>query len=254
MVGSVFSLSGSFATGRNVAPDGNSARLLGGAGATLHNLENSRTATDRIRVALTQLRAALQDARDGADPVPGRSALKPVIAQVEDTVDKPTFVTINGNVVQDGTITVSLGKRPLVVGYERTPRASLDARDALNTLAATVGSLVATVGAKNTGGFVDKVSTLLSSGDLATAVSRPDSSAIDNALGRIDAVLAGAEGLRSSLAGRQSAAAQVDLGGLLLGATGDVFTGAGGATEQPGGSVYSSSTGDTAGTQFSILS
>ena len=253
MNGSVFSLSGSFATGRNVAPGGNSARLLGDAGATLHSLDSGRTAADRIKVALTKLRDALQNARDDANPVPGRTTLKPVVANVEQTVDKPTYVTIDGEVVQDGTITVSLGKRPLVVGYERTPRAPLNARDALNTLAATVGSLVATVGAKNTGSFVDKVSALLSSGDLATAVSRPDTGAIDTALRRIDAVLSGADGLQSSLAARQSATAQVDFGGLLLGATPDVFTGAGGAKEQSGGSIYSSSTGNPAGTQFSFL-
>lgn len=252
MIGSVFGSSGSFATGHRLAPVGDPARLLESAGARLHSLDSARGSVERIKAALTSLRDALQAGRDGADPVPGRNALKPVIAQVEQTAEKPTFVTIDGEVVQDGTITVSLGKRPLTVGYERAPRAPLDARDALNALAATVGKLVATVGRGDTSGFVDEVTALLRSGDLTTAVNRPDQGVINAALGRIDAVLAGAEGLKSSLAARESAAAQVNLGGLLLGATPDAF--AGRTAEPTGESLYTPDTGgQVAGNQFSFL-
>lgn len=252
MIGSAFGSSGSFAIGLSLTPVGDPARLLESTGARLHNLDSARGSVAGIKAALTSLRDALEVGRDGADPVPGRSALKPVIAEVEQTAEKPTFVTIDGELVQDGTITVSLGKRPLTVGYERTPRAPLDARDALNALAATVGRLVATVGRGDAGGFVDKVTALLRSGDLITAVNRPDKGAIDTALGRIDAVLAGAEGLRSSLTARELAAAQVNLGGLLLGATPDAF--GGGPAEPAGESLYVPDTGGlVAGTQFSFL-
>jgi hypothetical protein len=251
VIGSVFGSSSYFATGHSLAPDGDPARLLGSSGARLHNLDSARGDVERIRAALTSLRDALQAGSDGADPVPGRNVLKPVVAQVEQTADKPTFVTIDGEVVQDGTITVSLGKRPLTVGYERTPRTPLDARDALNALAATVGKLVATAGRDDTRGFADEVTALLRSGDLVTAVNRPDKGAIDTALGRIDAVLAGAEGLRSSLTARESAAAQVNLGGLLLGARPDAF--AGGAAEPTGEGLYAPDTGGlAAGKRFSF--
>jgi hypothetical protein len=241
------------AAGRNLAPGGPGARLIDGAGARLSNLDRGRGGVNRIKAALNDLRDALASARDGADPVPGRSALKPIIAQVEQTVDKPTFVTIDGELVQDGTVTVSLGKRPLTVGYERGPRTPLDARGALNALAAEAADLFSTVGADGTGGFTAEVSALLRSGELATAVNRPDAGAIDTAIGRIDAVLAGAEGLRSSLAAQEAAAAQVDLGPLLLGATADAFAGAGGAAEQAATSFYSSGPGSPAGTRFSFL-
>ena len=79
--------------------------------------------------------------------------------------------------------------------------------------------LVATVGTAGAGGFASDVSTLLKSSELTTAVNAPDAAAIDAAIGRIDTVLAKADGLRSSIGTRASAAAQVDLSGLLLSAT-----------------------------------
>lgn len=252
VIGSVTGFWGSFAPGRSAAPGSSPARLLDNSGARLHSLDSGRSGVERIKAALTELRGALQAARDGADPVPGRTALKPVIAEIERTADKPTYVTIDGEVEQNGTITTSLGKRPLVVGFDRLPRAPLDARDALNALATTVGMLVSTVGPDGTGGFVDAVTGLLRSGDLVTAVQRPDKATIDTALGRIDAVLAGAEGLQSSLAVRESAAAQIDLGGLLLGAAPDAVVGEAGVPT--GGNIYASATGGQApGNQFSFL-
>jgi hypothetical protein len=224
VIGSVVNVSSYFAFGRdfsayaNAAAGGNARRLLADAGATLQALDNGRNGVDRIKAALTKLRDALQAARGEADAVPGRTALKPVVAEVEQTVDKPTFVTIDGQPVQSGTITVSLGPRPLVVGYERANRAPLAVGDALRSLASTVASLVSSIGANGAGGFAADVSALLRSGAFTTAVNRPDAAAIDTAIGRINDTLAKAEGLGFSISTRASAAAQVDLGGLLLGA------------------------------------
>jgi len=215
VIGSVVPVAGYVAPGRNVAPGGNARRLLDDAGAALQALDHSRAGVERIKAALTRLRDTLQAARAEADAVPGRTALKPVIADVEQTGDKPTFVTIDGQPVQSGTITVSLGSRPLIVGYERANRAPLAVGETLRALAATAATLHSKVGA---GGFAADVSALLRSGDFTTAVNRPDAASIDTAIARIDAVLAKAEGLGVTLDARAASAARVDLGGLLLGA------------------------------------
>lgn len=234
MIGSVLNVSGYLALGRDyrayadAAPGGNARRLLDSAGATLQALDNGRNGVEQIKAALTKLRDALAAARAEADAVPGRTELKPVVADVEQTVDKPTFVTIDGQPVQSGTITVSLGPRPLVVGYERANKAPLEVGDALRSLASTVASLVSSVGANGAGGFAADVSALLRSDAVTMAVNRPDAAAIDAAIGRIDATLAKAEGLRFSLGTRASAAALVDLGGLLLGAATNAGAGSSG--------------------------
>jgi len=248
VIGSVFSVPGSSAPG-SVAAGGPSGRLLDAAGAALQALDRGRGGADRIRAALSDLRDALTAARAQADPVPGRTALKPVIAEIEQTVDKPTFVTIDGELVQSGTITVSLGPRPLVVGYERSNRAPLAVDDALNALASTVATLVATVGGDGTGGFAADVAALLRDSNFTTALRRPDAAAVDAALARIDATLARADGLRASLDARAAAAARVDLGGLLLGAGVD----AGAAALATAGSLYQPQTGSPSGSQFSAL-
>jgi hypothetical protein len=243
VIGSVFPVSGYAALGRGefgayarTAPGGNAARLLDGAGATLQALDNSRSDVGRIKQALTTLRDALQAAREQAGAVAGRTELKPVVAEVEQTRDKPTYVTIDGAVVQDGTITVSLGPRPLVVGYERANRAPLDVRAALNALSTTVTKLVSRAGADAAGGFAADVSALLRSDALTTAVNTPDAAAIDTAIGRINDTLAKAAGLGSSIGARAAAAAQVDLGGLLLSAAPDAGAGAQGAAGASGDS------------------
>lgn len=263
MIGSVVNVSGYLALGGagltglsgdvgsyvNGAPGSISSRLLGGAGSTLQALDNSRNGIDRIKAALTKLRDTLQAARDQANAVPGRTALQPVVADVEQTVDKPTYVTVNGVPVQSGTITVSLGTRPLIVGYERANRAPLGVGEAVKSLAATVATLVSTVGANSTGGFATDVSALLRSPDFTTAVNRPDAAAIDTAIGRINGVLAKAQSLQSSISARASSAAQVDLGGLLLSATsGADSTGLAGPA---GDSPYRSNSNGSTGTQIS---
>ncbi len=192
-------------------------------------LDSSRSGIDRIKAELTSLRDALQAARAGANAVPGNTALTPVIAQIEQTQDRPTFVDVNGVPVQTGTVTVSLGTRALVVGYDVGNRAALGLRDKLSALASDVSRLVSTVGTDGAAGFAAGISALLKSGDLDTAVNAPDAATIDAAIGKIDHVLAGAHALGTSLSSRAAAAAQVDLGSALLGTgTAGIATGGSG--------------------------
>lgn len=233
------------------APGGNASRLLDGVGSTLQALDNGRNGVDRIKSALTKLRDALQAAREEAGAVPGRTELQPVSADIEQTQDKPTYVTINGAVVQNGTITVSLGPRPLIVGYERVNRTPLEVGDALRSLVSTVAALVATVSADGTGGLAADISALLRSADFTTALNRPDAAAIDTAIGQIDATLAKAEGSRFFINARAASAAQVDLGGLLLGAATQAGFDSSGAAGSAGDSPYSSNAGSVTGGQVS---
>lgn len=220
MIAAIGSVTTNFAYGgagtRTPAPTAFDALAQGGA---LTALDSGRGGIDRIKAELTALRDALQGARAGADAVPGSTALTPIVAQVEVTQDRPTFVDVNGTPVQTGTITVSLGTRPVVVGYESGSRVALGLRNQLNALASDVSRLVSTVGRDGAGGFASDVSALLKSGELATAMNAPDAASIDAAIGKINGVLAKAHGLGSSLSARASATAQVDLSGVLLGAT-----------------------------------
>ena len=215
------SVTTSFAIGGGTPqPRGADALAMLAQSGMLRTLDNSRSGIDRIKAALTGLRDALQTARGTASAVPGGTELTPIVAQIEQTQDQPTFVTVNGQPVQNGTITVSLGTRPVVVGYEAGNRPSLAVHDAVRALASSVAQVVATVGGA-TCGFASDVFALLKSRDLATAMNAPDVASIDAALGQIDGVLAKADGLRSTLASQASATALVDLGGALLAASGD---------------------------------
>jgi hypothetical protein len=215
------SVTTSFAIGGGTPqPRGADALAMLAQSGMLRTLDNSRSGIDRIKAALTGLRDALQTARGTASAVPGGTELTPIVAQIEQTQDQPTFVTVNGQPVQNGTITVSLGTRPVVVGYEAGNRPSLAVHDAVRALASSVAQVVATVGGA-TRGFASDVSALLKSRDLATAMNAPDVASIDAALGQIDGVLVKADGLRSTLASQASATALVDLGGALLAASGD---------------------------------
>ena len=184
--------------------------------STLQAIDSGRNGVDRIKAALTHLRDTLRTARGTASAVPGGTQLTPIVAQIEQTQDLPTFVTVDGQPVQTGTITVSLGTRAVVVGYEAGNRPSLAVQDAVGALVASVAQVIATVGGA-TRGFASDVSALLKSRDLATAVNAPDVASIDAALGQIDGVLAKAGGLGRSLSAQASAAAQINLGGTLLG-------------------------------------
>ena len=117
MIGSIVGFSGNFAFGGfgstglsgggNAYAAGAASRLI--AGSSLSSLAGGRAGVAEIQAALTQLRDALIGARDAADAVPGRTTLKAVTATIEHYVDKPTYVTIDGKPVQNGTVTVSEG-------------------------------------------------------------------------------------------------------------------------------------------------
>jgi hypothetical protein len=250
VIGSVVNFSGylGYASG---TPGSISSRLLDGTGSTLQALNNGRNGVDQIKAALTTLRDTLQSARTEADAIPGRTALQPVVADIEQTVDKPTYVTVNGTPIQNGTITVSLGTRPLIVGYERANRAPLGVGEAVKSLTATVATLVSTVGGDGTGGFAADVTALLRSNDFTTAVNRPDAAAIDTAIGRINDVLAKAQGLGSSINAQASSAAQVDLGALLLSATPNAGADSSGLAGFARSSPYRSNSNSASGTQIS---
>jgi hypothetical protein len=215
MIAPIGSVTTTFASGSQLQPrDANALATLAQSGA-LRALDSGRSGVDRIKAALTRLRDALQTARSAASEVPGGTELTPIVANIEQTQDRPTFVTIDGQPVQNGTVTISLGTRPVVVGYEAGSRPSLAVHDALGALTSAVSQLMATVGG-GASDFVSDVSKLLKSRDLATAVNAPDVASIDAALGQIDGVLAKADGLRSTLSSQASAAAQTNLGGALL--------------------------------------
>jgi hypothetical protein len=224
VIGSVFNVpgypglygAGSYPYGSTTAAGDRAGRLLDGAGATLQALDSGRGGIDQIRSALTRLRNALQSARSDADVVPGRTTLTPVTADIAQTVDRTVYGTVDGALVEAGTIQVSRGTQQLTVGYERASRAQLDVGDALASLASTVATVVTSVSAGSTSGFAADVSALLKSNDLTTAVRTPDAAAIDTAIARIDDVLGKTDGLQFSIGALASAAARIDLGTILL--------------------------------------
>lgn len=213
------SVTTSFAIGGGTPqPRGADALAMLAQSGMLRTLDNSRSGIDRIKAALTNLRDTLQTARNTASAVPGGTQLNPIVAYIEQTQDVPTFVTIDGQPVQSGTITVSLGTHAVVVGYEAGSRPSLAVQDAVGALASSVAQVVASVGDGSARALASDVSALLKSRDLATAANAPDVASIDAALGQIDGALAEAGGLGSSLSSQASAAARTDLSGVLLGA------------------------------------
>lgn len=248
MIGAVASFSGGYAFG------GFGSRLAGGsssfassasgrllAASALSSLDNGRASVDDIKAALTQLRDALVNARASADAVPGDTTLQAVTATIDHYVDKPTYVTVDGEPVQNGTVTVKDGTREIVVGYERVNRYGPEISEGLRVLLRATTAVGTAPGLDNLGTFGDQIAAFLKSVDLNTATTRPDKASLDGAISQIDGLLAGAEGLGFTLNTRALAAAQVDLGGLLLGADANAFTGAGGA------SAYQAAAGATAG-------
>lgn len=260
MIGFTVNFSGNTAFGSyGLAGGGNAdtaaSRLL--AGSALSSLAGSRSSIAQIQAALTSLRDTLQAARGGADAVPGRTTLKAVTADIERYVDQPTYVTINGKPVQNGTVTVSQGTQQVVVGYERVSRASLAVHDAVKALSAAVANVVSAAGQDGggvgggvgAGAFANDVSALLKNGDFNNAVARPDAASLDAAISQIDGVLAGAAGLGFTVSQRASAAAQVDLGGLLLGASATLFDGVSSLTDSGSGTgAYQTTSNSTSST------
>lgn len=255
MIGSVVNFSGSFAFGGfgsglagglSSFASGASSRLL--AGSALASLDAGRGHVDEIKAALTKLRDALQAARDTADPVPGRTTLKPVTAEIDHYVDKPTWVTINGAPVQNGTVTVKDGTQKLVVGYERVNRYGPEISEGLRVLLRATTAVGTAPGLDNLGTFGDQIAAFLKSADLDTAVTRPDKAALDGALEQVNGLLTSAEGLGFTVNSRAAAASRIDLGGLLLGASPGLFDGSSSSTGSSGSGAYqatSTSTSDT---------
>ena len=234
MIGAVVNFSGNFAFGGfgstglaggySSFASGGSSRLF--ASSALASLDNSCNGVAEIKAALTQLRDALVNARANADAVPGPTTLKAVTAEIEHYVDKPTYVTIDGEPVQNGTVTVSQGKRTLIVGYERVARSAPDIGPALKVLLRATTAAGSAPGVENVGAFGSRIAALLKNVDFNTAVSRPDAASLDSAISQIDGLVASAEGLGFIVNMRAASAAQVDLGGLLLGASPELFDGA----------------------------
>lgn len=252
MIGSVVGFSGSFAYGgfgSGLAGGGStfaSARLI--AGSALSSLDVGRGGVAAIKAALTKLRDALAAARDNADAVPGRTTLKAATVEIERYVDKPTYVTIDGEPVQNGTVTVSQGKQEVLVGYERVNRYGPEISEGLRVLLRATTAVGTAPGLDNLGTFGDQIAAFLKSADLDTAATRPDKTSLAGALEQVNGLLASAEGLGFTVSQRAAAASQIDLGGLLLGASPGLFDGASTPTSSGGSSAYqtaSASTSDT---------
>ena len=152
--------------------------------------------------------------------------------------------------VEAGTSQVTLGAPTAVVGYDRVNRQAINIGDAVRTLVTGTLSLSASVGAGGASGLAGDLSALLQSGDFQAAISRTDPTAIDNTLVRLNAALAKAESLRVPVGFNQSAASRVDLSGLLLDSGLQAASSTSGTS---GGSLYTSTSIDTSGSQISLV-
>ncbi len=223
-----------------------SSRLI--AGSTLSSLAGGRASVAQIQAALSTLRDALVSARDNADAVPGSTTLKAVTADIEHFVDKPTFVTIDGKPVENGTVTVSQGTQKVVVGYERVDRGRTDIGESLKVLLNATVNVGSAPGLANVNTFGSQIGAFLKNTDVQTALTRPDQAALDSALQQIDGLLASASGLGFTVNHNAAAAAQVDLGSLLLGAAPSTIGGSSTSTSSSGSSAYQAAASSTSST------
>ena len=253
MIGSVVNFSGSYgfgsfgsAGGGNSYASDASRRLI--ASSSLQTLSNSRSGIDQIKAALTSLRDMLAAARDGADAVPGDTTLKAVITDITHYIDKPTFVTVNGKAVQNGTVTVADGTQKVVTAFERVNRGRTDIGESLRVLLNATVAVGSAPGLSSENTFGSQIGAFLKSDALQTAVSRPDKASLDSAIGQINGLLATAEGLGFTASHRAAAAAQVDLGSLLLGATPSTIGGSTTTTSSSGAGAYQTTSTSTAST------
>ena len=251
MIGSAVNFSGSSAFGSfGLAGGGSyaagaSGRLL--TGSALQSLGDSRASVAQIQAALTQLRDALVSARDNADAVPGRTTLKAVTADITRYVDKPTFVTVNGKPVQNGTVTVADGTQKIITAFERVNRGRTDIGESLRVLLNATVNVGSAPGLASVNTFGSQIGAFLKSTDFNTAVSQPDKASLDSAIGQIDGLLAGAQALGFTVSHRAAAAAQVDLGSLLIGAA------PGTSTSATGASAYQSTSSGGTGMKLSTV-
>ncbi len=252
MIGAAVNFAGQYAFGSfgsGLAGGGRTyadSRLL--SGSALRSLGNSRASVDEIKAALQSLRDALIGARDSADAVPGRTTLKAVTTDITHYVDKPTFVTIDGKPVRNGTVTVADGTQKVVTAYERVNRSRPDIGRALKALLNATVNVGSAPGLDNAGTFGSQIAAFLKNTDVTTAVTRPDKASLDGALQQIDGLLASASGLGFTVNHRAAAAAQVDLGSLLLGAAPSTIGGSATSTSSSGASAYQAASTSTSNT------
>jgi hypothetical protein len=200
------------------------------AGNALSSADGSRASLAQIKAALTSLRDAFVTARDNADAVPGRTTLQAVTTEITRYVDKPTYVTVNGKPVQNGTQTVADGTLKFVSAYERVTRGRTDIGDALKVLLNATIDVGSAPGLANVNTFGSQIGAFLKNTDVKTALTRPDKAALDSALAQVNGLLARAEGLGFAVNHSAKAAAQVNLGGLLLSADASTLTDSGSST------------------------
>ena len=234
----------SFASGANAA----SSRLI--AGDALSSLDGSRTDVAKIKAALSQLRDTLQAARDNADAVPGRTTLQAVTTDITHYVDKPTYVTVNGKPVQNGTVTVADGTQKIVSAYERVTRGRTEIGKALKVLLNATVNVGSAPGLANVIAFGSQIAAFLKNTDVKSALSRPDKASLDSALAQVNGLLASADGLGFAVNHSAKAAAQVNLGGLLLSADASSVTTSSSST----GTTDTSSTNATSAYQTTSTS
>lgn len=226
-----------------------SSRLI--ANSALSSLNGSRGSIAEIKAALSKLRDVLQSARDSADAVPGDTTLKAVTTEITHYIDKPTFVTVNGKPVQNGTVTVADGTQKFVSAYERIGRDRTDIGPTLKVLLNATVNVGSAPGLASVNTFGSQIGAFLKSADLNTALSKPDKAALDGALEQVNGLLTRAEGLSFSASQSARAAAQVDLGSLLLGASPSAIGGTTTTTSSSGASAYQATASSTTTTSTS---
>ncbi len=234
----------------SVASGADSAAGRLAAGSALTSLDTSRSSVAEIKAALGQLRDALSAARDNADAVPGSTTLKAVTTEITHYIDKPTYVTVNGKPVQNGTVTVADGTRKFVSAYERVTRGRTDIGKALKVLLNATVNVGSAPGLANVNTFGSQIGAFLKNTDVKTALTRPDKASLDSALAQVNGLLASAEGLGFAVNQSAKAAAQVNLGGLLLSADASTITGSSSST----GTTDTSSTSATSAYQTTSTS
>ncbi len=105
--------------------------------------------------------------------------------------------------------------------------------------------------------FVGDISAVLRSSELQGAVTRPDKASLDGALEMVNGLLAKASALGFTVNASANAAAQIDLGSLLLGASPSLLGGSTASAGSDGASAYqaaaSSTTGSASGSTVSTV-
>ena len=150
-------------------------------------------------------------------PFPAAPRSRPSPPTSTHYVDKPTYVTVNGKPVQNGTVTVADGTQKIVTAFERVNRGRTDIGESLRVLLNATVAVGSAPGLSSENTFGSQIGAFLKSDALNTALSKPDKASLDGAIDQVDGLLAKAEGLGFTASHRAAAAAQVDLGGAVAG-------------------------------------